>query len=95
MMADWDGSERRASHELNDMKLEFCEFKAKVTEWMATTNEYRKALCTKMDTILDKVSKLPCDKRSGFYENVTRQMAFIWGVLILIVAAIIGEWIKR
>ena len=79
----------------DDTRIKLAEFTAKVTEWMVSTTEYRKALCSKLDIITDRLNKLPCDRRVGFYESVSMQMKFIWGVMVILVGAIIAEWVKR
>ena len=69
-------------------------FIAKVSEWMLSTTEYRKSLCTKIDTINDKISELPCKERKGFYTSVSNQMRIMWGFISAIVLAVIVEWVK-
>lgn len=74
----------------------------RVANWMSTTSDYRKQLCEKIaelkngqDKIFCILDKLPCDKRSGYYQSISRQMKFIWGVVAGIVLAIIKEWAQN
>jgi hypothetical protein len=67
--------------ELQDLKVEVAEFKAGINEWMATTTEYRKALCTKLDTLNNRFTELPCRERKGWYTSMGKQVAFMWGLL--------------
>ena len=95
-MSNWNGEERRNGDEkLHKINTELSTFKATVTEWMSSTTEYRKLLCAKIDTIIEKFSKLPCDKRAGFYESISRQITAVWAILVLIIGAIIASWIKK
>lgn len=66
----------------------------KVEDWMANTNEYRKSLCAKLDSITEKVSALPCKERKVFYESISVQARFMWGAVSAIVMALVYLGLK-
>lgn len=53
--------------------------------------EWRNRFCVKLDKVNDRLAVLPCDKRA----YLVNQVRAIWGIIILILGAIIGEWVKR
>lgn len=57
----------------------------RVTNWMDTTTEYRKALCAKLDIIDKKLGGLPCS--TGHDKTVDKQLGGIWW---LVSASLIG-----
>lgn len=78
--------------------------------WMEETKEYRnitiadrRALCQKVDKILDKFENLPCKERIGNWQILTKRgednwfhIKTIWTFLGAILIVVIGEWlIKR
>lgn len=74
----------------------------RVKNWMDTTIDYRKSLCEKInelkvgqDKIFVVLDSLPCDKRSGYYQAISRQLKFMWGVLAGVLVGIIHGWIKK
>jgi hypothetical protein len=44
-----------------------------------------------VNNVNERITKLPCDKRAGLYN----QVKFLWGIVGLIIAAIVAEWIKK
>lgn len=82
------------NHEIEDMKTRMAVLTERVEGWMSTTTDYRKALCTKVDSIIDKVSALPCKERKAFYDNASIQLKLLWSILVLMLGAIIVEWLK-
>lgn len=48
----------------------------RVSNWMETTSDYRKSLCTKLDTIMIKIDNMPCSK--GHDETVDKQLNGLW-----------------
>ncbi len=81
--------------ETSDIKVELASFTATVKEWMATTNEYRKNLCGKIDKITDKVNDLPCKTRSAWYSSMNRQVMFMWVGIGLLFGVVIEDGIDR
>lgn len=71
----------------DDEKQKLAVLEERVSNWMETTTEYRKTLCSKIDCIMTRLDKLPCDKRDGWYKSMSRQVAFMW---ILISAVVLG-----
>lgn len=84
-----------SDNERRELEIAFVEFKATVTEWMSGTTEYRKSLCSKIDSIIDRMNKLPCDKRSGFYDAVNRQLGIMWVIIGGVVVKILSDWIGK
>jgi hypothetical protein len=66
----------------------------RVTNWMESTTQYRKDLCAKIDHIATKMDNLPCDKRIGWWQSMNKQMNFIWGILFVVVTALITMGVK-
>ena len=71
-------------------------------QWRLTTDEYRKALCVKVDAINFKIDdiykriyELPCKARSSLYESLDNKIKLIWGILITMIAAIITTFFRR
>lgn len=63
----------------------------RVTNWMETTNEYRKNLCCKIDRIMDTLTNLPCKERKGWYESMNKQVGWVWkAVGALAIALVVG-----
>ncbi len=44
-------------------------------------DEWRGIFCKKIDTLIETVSKLPCDKREGRWLSQSVQLKYIWGAL--------------
>ena len=76
------------------LRTDLAAFTAKVTEWMEGTSEYRRSLCTKVDAIKQSIAELPCPQRKGMYESITKQIGFMWGLLSVIVLALITMGIR-
>lgn len=73
----------------------------RVSNWMASTTEYRKSLCAKLDVVLknqesicSRLDKLPCDMRKPMWDSINVQIKAIWCFIGAIVLIIVGEWIK-
>lgn len=74
----------------------------RIDNWMKTTIDYRKELCSKIqevkdiqEKIFDKLEKLPCDKRGGWYQSMSKQVKIQWGLLMAVMTAFIYEWVKK
>ena len=61
----------------------------KVTFWMETTTEYRKALCAKIDHILEIIGELPCKERREIYMSVASQLGWIWKIIYMVIPILI------
>lgn len=93
-------SERREDEQ--ELKIEIKEFIAENRQWKLSTDEYRKTLCGKIDDINIKIEdinkriyKLPCDSRLSIYESIDNKIKIIWGVLVLVLGAIITQFFRR
>jgi hypothetical protein len=80
------------AHETMISKIDV--FVSTVTEWMKSTQEYRIKQGEKIDHILEFMSKLPCEKRVGWWESMNKQMAFMWGIIFLMVTYLMTMGIK-
>jgi KaiC/GvpD/RAD55 family RecA-like ATPase len=78
-----------------DVVVEVRVLKARVDDWMVTTDDYRKILCNKIDKIVEKLEVLPCRERKTFYDSISTQMRTLWVFVTAIVLLIIAEWFKR
>lgn len=74
----------------------------RVNMWMESTTEYRKALCSKLDVVLEKINllntridKLPCDSRKPMWTWVERNVYALWGVIGFVSLAIIVNYFRR
>ena len=55
---EYNGTERRKGmNELTDIKVEIASLSTKVTEWMSTTQQYRRDLCAKNDMIRSELKE--------------------------------------
>jgi hypothetical protein len=93
-------SERRKNDA--EIYLELREFMAGEKQWRAGTDEYRKCLDGKIADIDYKINdinrriyQLPCESRVGLYESVEAKIKFIWGILILMIGAIVTAFFRR
>lgn len=96
-----DPQQERQMTEFEELKKDFSYFKSEIKEyvgglkeWQATTTEYRKSLCEKIDKIKEQIFNLPCKERVSLYKNFGIQIKFLWALMIIILTAIISEWIK-
>lgn len=67
----------------------------RVNNWMDTTTDYRKQLCRKIDEINARLLTLPCPSRIEETKGIKFQLKALWGFIVMIIAAIIGEWIHK
>ena len=58
------------------------------------SDERHKENLTKFEKIFDKLDKLPCGERKGFYTNTKAQLVLIWGAIGAIFLVIIKVIIK-
>ena len=79
----------------SDLRKDFEVFSAKITQWMDTTNEYRRGLCKKIDDIQNRINYLPCGERKNVYDSIKGQLAIIWVVIVGVVATLFAELLKR
>lgn len=66
----------------------------RVDNWMSTTTDYRKSLCSKLDRIQEKIDLLPCPQRIEQSKNIYFQLKALWAVTGGMVLAILSEWVK-
>jgi hypothetical protein len=62
----------------------------RVENWMATTTEYRKSLCAKLDIITERVNKLPCEARMEAAKGVRMQLNALWWIVALLITSSFG-----
>jgi hypothetical protein len=71
----------------------------RVSNWMESTTEYRKSLCSKLDILLQnqtkiseevhsKISSLPCSK--GHDNHVDRQLGAIWWIVSVCMVGVVS-----
>lgn len=77
--------------DIQTLKIELATLTERVSNWMVTTTDYRVNLFTKLDSLQDRLNKLPCDRRS----SLSTQIKVIWGVMVVIIGAIVSEWVER
>jgi len=77
--------------EIAVLKAEFRNLVEKVDRNAEISENWRVLFCGKLDKVLDRLQSLPCDKRS----YIPTQINALWGVIVLLIAAIIGEWVKK
>jgi hypothetical protein len=68
----------------------------RVSNWMLTTTEYRKALCAKLDVVLDnqhkmnsRLDKLPCEARKQIYGHIWANVYALWAVVGILFSALL------
>jgi len=76
------------------VEQELAELKGTINEFRANTKIYRACLDTKITKIFDKIDGLPCDLRSGRYDIVQRQIDIHWRLILVVLGAIGGAWLK-
>lgn len=66
----------------------------RVNNWMETTTQYRKALCAKLDVILERMNALPCRERAVVVESVKSDVRWlqkvVWTIMLMGVPALLG-----
>ena len=66
----------------------------RVENWMATTTEYRKSLCAKLDHINERMNNLPCKERIENTKSVHMQLKALWVLVSAAFLGVLSEWIK-
>lgn len=56
---------------------------------------WREAFNSKLDLMNVTVSKFPCDVHKAEIKGITSQLSLIWGIIVLLVGAIVAEYFKR
>lgn len=75
----------------DEEKQKLAVLEERVTNWMDTTTEYRKTLCSKIDYIMNRLDGLPCKERSGWYKSMSRQVSFMWIFISALVLGLLKE----
>ena len=75
-----------------DIQLEI--LTERVNNWMETTTEYRKSLCSKLDAIKNEVNKLPCSARIEHTKGIDQHIKALWVAVSAIFLASVSEWVK-
>jgi len=63
----------------------------RVSNWMTSTDEYRRALCTKLDLIRQDLSRLPCDGRIKEAEAIRRDVGWLQKINTIFIPLAIGS----
>lgn len=83
------------TEQLEEVRTKLAVLTEKVEQWMDTTNSYRKALCDKLDVVNEKLNDLPCKERRVLSNNIEMQIKALWGFVVMIITAIVYEWIRK
>ena len=82
----------------DDTKIEV--LTERVENWMESTTEYRKSLCSKItetnskiDKMTDKMNNLPCRERIEGTKSIKLQLKALWILVSATLLGIISEWI--
>ncbi len=82
-----------------DLIVEFRLMKQKVDDWIENHDnnafERHNRVEKSLEDIFKKLDLLPCKERKGWYQSISYQVNVLWGFVILIVLAIVVEWVKR
>lgn len=66
----------------------------RVSNWMDTTTSYRKALCSKLDVILDRLNNLPCPARveivKALRNDVSWLQRIVWTIMLVGIPSIVS-----
>lgn len=62
----------------------------RVANWMETTTDYRRSLCTKLDKVMSKLDELPCPARVEQTKDIHRQLSSLWKIVWFTVPSIVG-----
>jgi hypothetical protein len=95
----YQGEERRKDYpdikeRLTIIETNWANYSKSFDEWKKESKEWRIRFCEKIDKIIDKLDKLPCDERKGFYQSINRQVTFMWVILGSYILALVGIIIK-
>ena len=60
----------------------------RVENWMESTTEYRKSLCSKIDALNTKIDAMPCSQ--GHDMDVNRQLGAIWWIVSVCLVGVIS-----
>lgn len=69
--------------------------KEQVEESKEEANRWRERFDEKMGFLKTSIDTLPCPARAEITKSLKGQVAWIWGILCIIVGAIITEWAIR
>lgn len=72
---------------MNDERIASLE--TKVNLWMESTTEYRKALCSKLDRVLERLDNLPCDRGEEHARQTDCQLKSLWGIVSFVTISLI------
>lgn len=93
-----EGERRKEEQEL---KLELREFIADNKQWRQHTDDYRKGLCDKVDSINLKIEmmtqrhyELPCKEQKTILEGIRLHINWLWLLVSGCILAIIGAFFK-
>lgn len=60
----------------------------RVANWMESTTEYRRSLCSKLDSIKEQIGQMPCTK--GHDMHVDRQLGAIWWIVSVCLVGLVS-----
>ena len=97
MVAKWDGHTERRK-DMGETIERLVRLETLQEKDIIEATDWRKLFCGKVEEIkndvkslLDKFILLPCKERKGWYQSMGRQVGFMWAVLALILAAVLGS----
>ena len=100
----WDKIERRKNGNSIDFKIfaaetnihlkaqceKLDEIKTDITEIKNSVISLDKTTTLMINTVNERVTKLPCDTRKSWYQSMSRQIAFMWIILGVYILALFG-----
>jgi hypothetical protein len=73
---------------LDSVKEQFEENREEATRWRERFDE-------KLLSVQMSIASLPCPTRAEGTKGIHKQIALIWGLLVLVIAATVAEYFKR
>jgi hypothetical protein len=72
----------------NDLQIEV--LTERVTNWMSETTSYRKALCAKMDVLLQRVNDLPCKSSAEERKGIKAEISWLQKGAMAVICTLFG-----
>lgn len=80
-------------------KIELAVLTERVDTWIKGTNDYRKALCGKLDKIEQKLDRYPCGAHDERIKNCEQKskdtQAWLIGLGMIVMSALVGKLMGR
>ena len=91
----WTNHDKQADDRQKATCIKLDDIKESIDKLNAEFVSLDKTTILMVNTVNERITKLPCDRQAGLFSGITTQVKFIWGVLILMVGAIITDWVKK